>query len=98
MTDNNVDNLLEEINALTSAKKSNGNPPTSENNDVMAQLSRAAETCREVGRYANEHGRYVEEISVAFAVHLEQLMNEYSSKIIEAERLKMGELQRMIGK
>ena len=66
--------------------------------DVVARVDAAAELCREVGRYASDHGRYLDEISAAFAERLQAMTKEYAANMLAAEERKMGELRRILGK
>jgi hypothetical protein len=66
--------------------------------DVVARVDAAAELCREVGRYASDHGRYLDEISAAFAERLQAMTKEYAANMLAAEERKMAELRRILGK
>ena len=66
--------------------------------DVVARVEAAAQLCRDVGKYARDHGQFLDEISVAFAERLQEMVKEYASNLMEAERRKMSELERIMGK
>jgi len=66
--------------------------------DVVARVDAAAELCREVGRYAKDHGAYLDEISTAFAAKLQQMTAEYAANMLAAEERRMAELRRILGK
>jgi phage host-nuclease inhibitor protein Gam len=84
--------------ALTGARRVPAPVAESSTDDVVARVDAAAELCREVGRYASDHGRYLDEISAAFAERLQAMTAEYASNMLAAERRKMAELERILGK
>jgi len=66
--------------------------------DVVARVEAAAQLCRDVGRYARDHGQYLDEISVAFAEQLQEMVKDYASNLMAAEQRKMADLQKIMGK
>jgi hypothetical protein len=66
--------------------------------DVVARVEAAAELCRSVGKYASDHGQYLDQISTAFAERLREMTKEYASNLLAAERRKMAELEKIMGK
>jgi glycerol dehydrogenase-like iron-containing ADH family enzyme len=58
--------------------------------DVVGRLDAAVDACRALGH----EGRLIDEMSMAFADHLEKLLGEYHSRIRE----RLVELERSIGK
>jgi hypothetical protein len=66
--------------------------------DVVARVDAAAELCREAGRYAREHGAYLDELSTAFADKLRAMTADYASNMLAAEERRMAELRRILGK
>lgn len=61
-----------------------------EGDDMVARLDAAISACRALGH----EGYVIDEMSKAFADHLEKLLGEYHSRIKE----RMAELDRMIGR
>jgi hypothetical protein len=66
--------------------------------DVVARVDAAAELCREAGRYAKDHGAYLDELSTAFADKLRAITVEYARNMLAAEERRMAELRRILGK
>jgi len=73
-------------------------PDSASTDDVVARVEAAAELCRCVGKYASDHGQYLDQISVAFAEQLQQMVKDYATNVMAAERRKMQELERIMGK
>jgi hypothetical protein len=74
-------------------------PASAEATDsVVMRVDAAAQLCREVGRYAREHGEFLHKISTAYAAKLEEMTEEYAQHLLEAEGRKMAELKRIMGK
>jgi hypothetical protein len=73
-------------------------PDSAAADDVVARVEAAAQLCRDVGRYARDHGQYLDEISVAFAERLQDMVKEYATNLMAAERRKMAELEKIMGK
>ena len=84
--------------ALTGARRVPAPVAEATSDDVVARVDAAAELCREVGRYASDHGRYLDEISAAFAERLQAMTKEYAANMLAAEERKMAELRRILGK
>lgn len=84
--------------ALTGARRVPAPVAEATTDDVVARVDAAAELCREVGRYASDHGRYLDEISTAFAAKLQQMTAEYARNMLAAEERRMAELRRILGK
>jgi hypothetical protein len=72
--------------------------PTVATDDVVARVEAAAELVREAGRYASDHGQYLDEISAAFAERLRAMTSEYARNLLAAEERKMADLRRIMGK
>lgn len=72
--------------------------PEAASDDVVARVDAAAELCREVGRYASDHGQYLDQISAAFAERLQAMTAEYAANMLAAEERKMAELRKILGK
>jgi hypothetical protein len=72
--------------------------PTVATDDVVARVEAAAELVREAGRYASDHGQYLDEISAAFAEKLRAMTSEYARNLLAAEERKMAELRKIMGK
>jgi hypothetical protein len=73
-------------------------PDSAAADDVVARVEAAAQLCRDVGRYARDHGQYLDEISVAFAEQLKDMVKDYASNLMAAEQRKMADLQKIMGK
>jgi hypothetical protein len=84
--------------ALTGARRVPAPVAEAASDDVVARVDAAAELCREAGRYAKDHGAYLDEISTAFAAKLQQMTAEYAANMLAAEERRMAELRRILGK
>jgi hypothetical protein len=73
-------------------------PDTAAADDVVARVEAAAELCRSVGKYASDHGQYLDQISTAFAERLQEMVKDYATNVMAAERRKMSELEKIMGK
>jgi hypothetical protein len=84
--------------ALTGAQQIPAPVPEATTDDVVARVDAAAELCREVGRYARDHGAYLDEHSTAFADKLRVMTADYARNMLAAEERRMAELRRILGK
>ena len=66
--------------------------------DVVARVEAVSELVLEAGRYASNHGQYVDQISTTFAQRLQAMTSEYASQLLAAEERKMSELRKIMGK
>lgn len=66
--------------------------------DVAALAMAMAERVATAGRYAREHGQYLEQRSIAFAERIQAMVADYAGNMLAAERRKMSELEKILGK
>lgn len=84
--------------AITGARRVPAPVAEAASDDVVARVDAAADLCREAGRYAKDHGAYLDEISTAFADKLRAMTAEYASNMLAAEERRMAEVRRILGK
>lgn len=65
--------------------------------DIRGIADLLAARAVEAGRYAEAHGRYVNQLSTAFANQLLADCRAYAGKLLEAERSKTAELEQLLG-
>lgn len=73
-------------------------PPNVPTDDVVARAEAVGALCREAGRYARDHGAYIDEISQAFADRLQTMTADYAKNLLAAEERKMAKLREIMGK
>lgn len=64
---------------------------------MLDQVGDAAEMVRDIGRYAREHGQYLEKISQEFADRIQALGRDYAASLLNSERRKLAELEKIMG-
>lgn len=91
---------MEKLEQALTGPRSMAPAPTAEGtaDDVMTNVAAMAQLCRELGRYAREHGQFIGEICEAFARQEEERGREFAERLLAAEERKMGELRRFMGK
>jgi hypothetical protein len=82
--------------ALTSAKPPMGAQEGA--GDVLRYAETLAESIATAGRYARDHGAYLDDISSSYARQLRADAQEYAKNMLAAERRKQAELERILGK
>ena len=65
---------------------------------IAAFAAALAERIEAAGRYAREHGAYIDEVSIAFAKQLQAEAEQYAASLLASERRKMAELEKIMGK
>jgi hypothetical protein len=65
--------------------------------DTMAMAEMLADRARAVGKYAFEHGQYIQQLSDDFALKLLAEARAHAGEVLAAERRKLNELERILG-
>lgn len=65
---------------------------------IVAFAEALAERVTAAGKYAREHGQYIDEVSIAFARQLQAEAQQYAASLLASERRKMAELEKIMGK
>lgn len=94
---------LEKLEAAITAARPRPKVPTEvpeqiDAGTIVAFAEALAERVTAAGRYAREHGAYIDEVSIAFARQLQAEAQQYAESLLASERRKMAELEKIMGK
>ena len=93
---------LEKLEAAITAARPRPKPQVPEEavdaGTIVAFAEALAERVTSAGRYAREHGAYIDEVSIAFAKQLQAEAEQYAASLLASERRKMAELEKIMGK
>ena len=64
---------------------------------LSERMRAVSNMCESVAQSARDHAMFVEEISTAFAQHIDNLSKEFKAKMLESERKFLVELEERIG-
>lgn len=66
--------------------------------DITSQIADTARMIRDIGRYAKEHGDYLQKLSDSFADRLQESAQNYAIDLLNSERRKLAELEKIMGR
>lgn len=72
--------------------------PAAAADDITSQIADTARMIRDIGRYAKEHGDYLQKLSDSFADRLQESAQNYALDLLNSERRKLAELEKIMGR
>lgn len=72
--------------------------PAAAADDITSQIADTAQMIRDIGRYAKEHGDYLQTLSDGFANRLQESARTYVMDLLDSERRKLAELEKIMGR
>jgi hypothetical protein len=72
--------------------------PATVADDVTNQIAETARMIRDIGRYAKEHGDYLQQLSLTFADRLQEQARDFAAGLLASERRKIAELEKILGR